>query len=313
MPEGRPVVVAVVGATATGKTALAEALARELGGEVVCADSRQVFRELEIGTGKPTPGERAALPHHLFDAFALGERTSAGAWAQSAAAVCREVAARGHVPVLAGGSGLYVRSLQHGIAAEPPHDSALRARLGEVARTRGAMELHAQLAAVDPETAARLAPTDAQRVTRALEVWHASGRPLSWWQRERAGAPFDARWRTIELVLEPLALDRRIESRTRDMFEHGLIEETRALLDAGFGDALGSLKAVGYDEAMALIAGGIDRPTAEQLTSRRTRQLAKRQRTWFRHQIEATRLPADVDPAELLTLAFAIARRDSDP
>ena len=301
-------VVAIVGATATGKTALGEAIAEALAGEVVCADSRQVFRELEIGTGKPSASQRAALPHHLFDLLTLGERASAGLWTGAARAHCEAITARGRVPVLVGGSGLYIRTLQHGIAAEPPHDAALRASLAEEARVLGAPALHRRLADADPETAGRLDPADTQRVTRALEVWLTSGKPLSWWHRERPGEPLAALWSVIELTLDSEALADRIAARTRVMFDQGLEEETRALVDGGHAQALRALHAVGYDEALARIEGRIDRAEAEAETNRRTRQLARRQRTWFRHQIEAVRIDAMLPPPVLWERALAVAR-----
>lgn len=291
--SGRPLAIALVGATATGKTAVSEIVAEALGGEIVCADSRQIFRELEIGTGKPDPAARAAHPHHLFDLLALGQRASAGGYAARAAEVCEEIVARGRRPVLVGGSGLYLRALTEGLSASPPHDPARRARLVERAAREGAGTLHRELAAVDPETAARLAPRDAQRVTRALEVWEASGQTLSWWQARRDPPRFNATWRVLELVVEPAALVRRIEARARAMFDGGLLEETRALQAAGLEPALRALRAVGYDEALDHLDGRIGRSEAEARTTLRTRQLAKRQRTWFRHQIRAHRLAAD--------------------
>jgi len=301
-------VIAIVGATATGKTALGEAVARVVGGEIVCVDSRQLFGELELGTGKPTPAERRALPHHLFDLLSLGERASAGHWARAATALCHAIDARGRTPVLVGGSGLYLQSLQHGIAAEPPHDPALRASLTEEARTLGVPALHLRLAGVDPETAARLDPADIQRVTRALEVWLASGRPLSWWRRERPGVPLPATWNAIELTLGTASLAERIAVRTRAMFERGLAEEVSGLVRAGQADALRALHAVGYDEALAMIEGRMEGAAAQAETNRRTRQLAKRQRTWFRHQIDAVRLDAALALPELVEHTLAAGR-----
>ncbi len=288
--------VAIVGATATGKTSVAEWVADRLGGEVVCADSRQVFRELEIGTGKPTPEERARLPHHLFDALELGERASAGWFARAAAAVCAEITARGRVPVLVGGSGFYVRALMSGLSAEPPHDPAVRDRLREQADRLGVAALHARLTAVDPATAARLHPGDRQRVTRALEVYEASGRSLSEWHAEPASPELAADWAVAELRVTPAALDTRIAARTRMMFDGGLVEECAALVAAGRGAALRDLHAVGYDEALDLLGATIDREHAERRTNVRTRRLAKRQRTWFRHQLESTPVPVDGRP-----------------
>jgi len=285
-----PRVVAVVGATATGKTELGERLAQRLDAEVVCADSRQVYGELEIGTGKPTPAERAALPHHLFDALRLDQRASAGWYARTAAEACRAIAARGRLPILVGGSGLYLKALASGLSGAPPRVPELRVRLEAELAASGPEEMHRRLAERDPETAARLTPRDAQRITRALEVLEASGRPMSWWHAREPSPALEAGWRMFELDLEARALAERIERRTHEMFERGLVEETRGLTAAGLEPALGRLNAVGYDEALDLIAGRITRAEAERRTSARTRQLAKRQRTWFRHQVRAVRL-----------------------
>jgi tRNA dimethylallyltransferase len=301
-------VVAVVGATATGKTALGEALASSLGGEVVCADSRQVYRELETGTGKPTPAERAAHPHHLFDALALGARASAGWYGGTARETCAAIHARGSVPVLVGGSGLYIEAARSGLAPAPPVEAEVRARLQREAAALGIEELHARLRLDDPETAARLAPGDTQRVTRALEVLEATGRPLSWWLRQPSADGVAGEWRVIEITLAPRVLSGRIERRTRLMFAHGLVEETGALLEAGHGDALRALRAVGYDEAMDLLAGRMTQAEAEARTSLRTRQLAKRQRTWFRNRIEAVRIDGARGEDELREAALAAAR-----
>ncbi len=297
-------VVAIAGATATGKTDLAEALAAAIGGEIVCADARQVFRELEIGTGKPTPAQRAARPHHLFDAFALGERASAGAWARLAAERCEAALARGAVPVLVGGSGLYLAALQRGLHPVPPHDPAVRARLRAERDALGPETRHARLAAVDPAAAARLAPRDTQRVLRALEVAESTGRPLSWWHAREARPPLDAEWRVLEVTCPPRALAERIARRTRAMFAEGLVEETRALRERGLGPALAALRAIGYDEALALLDGALDVDAARARTDLRTRQLAKRQRTWFRHQLSSARLDAHaLAPADALRAA----------
>jgi tRNA dimethylallyltransferase len=306
---GPPRVIAIVGATATGKTDLGEALAGSLGGEVVCADSRQVFRELEVGTGKPTPAERAARPHHLFDALTLGARPSAGWYAQAAGAVCNTIHARGRTPVLVGGSGLWLRAARQGLSGEPPHDAQVRARLQDELQRVGPEALHERLALVDPVTAARLAPRDRQRITRALEVQEASGRPLSWWHQRQGEPAVRGEWRVFELTFAPEALDERIGRRTRWMFESGLVEETQTLLAAGQEAPLRALRAVGYDEALELLAGHLSRAEAEQRTNLRTRQLAKRQRTWFRHQMEAVRLDRQTsDPEGQLAAIHAALR-----
>lgn len=290
--------IAVVGATATGKTAVGEALAHALGGEVVCADSRQVYAELEIGTGKPTPSERAAIPHHLFEALHLGETPSAGWYASLALPVLAAIRERGRIPILVGGAGLYLQALREGLIAEPPKDPALRERLREAAGRDGTEALHRRLAEIDPETAARLHPNDGQRIVRALEVFEASGHPLSWWHARPPEGGDDQPWHVFELTVEANPLNRRIRERSEAMFAGGLIEETRALLERGRGDDLRALHAIGYDEALGVLADELSMTKAIKETSLRTRQLAKRQRTWFRHQIEAVRIDAsdgDVD------------------
>ncbi len=194
----RAQVLAIVGATAAGKTALGEALAEKLGGEVVCADSRQVYRELETGTGKPEPGERAARPHHLFESQSLASPAgdarapSAGWYATAARAICDAVHARGRLPVLVGGSGLYLAALQRGLSAAPAVPPEVRERVREALEAEGPEALHRRLARVDAATATRLRPRDRQRVTRALEVFEASGRPLSWWHAHPGPIPLEA-------------------------------------------------------------------------------------------------------------------------
>jgi len=288
----RRTIVALVGATATGKTALGETLAARLGGEVVCADARQVFRELEIGSGKPTPAERAALRHHLFDWLSLGERPSAGGWARAAAAACESCFARGTLPLLVGGSGLYVEALQRGLHPEPPRDAAVRERLQRDCDMSGVEALHARLAALDPDAARALKPRDRQRVLRALEVVEVSGHTLGWWREHAREAPLAAEWRAFQLVVESAALRARIAERTEAMWRAGLLEETRALVAAGKEEALRRLSAIGYDEALEVLAGRLTPEAAKQGMSLRTAQLAKRQRTWFRHQLSATALDA---------------------
>jgi len=303
-----PAVIAIVGATATGKTALAESVAAALDGEIVCADSRQVFRELELGTGKPTPAERAQRPHHLFEALGLGARANAGWYARAAGEACAAIRARGRRPVLVGGSGLYLRAARAGLAPAPPRSPRIRAALEARLARDGLDVLRRSLAASDPETAARLGRGDRQRVIRALEVLEASGRPLSWWHRAPHEAAVPGPWRTIELVLEPRAAGERIERRARWMFDAGLLEETEALRARGLEPALAVLRAIGYDESLACLAGAMTRDEAIARTALRTRQLAKRQRTWFRGERDAVRLDAALPEAALVARTLAVVR-----
>jgi tRNA dimethylallyltransferase len=297
--------VAIVGATATGKTAVGEALAARLGGAVVCADARQVYRELEIATGKPTPEERAARPHHLFDRWGLGGRATAGGWARAAAAVCERCFAARVPPVLVGGSGLYLGALRRGLHPEPPRDEAVREALAREWRASGPEAMHARLAALDPGAAAALRVRDRQRVLRALEIVTVGGRPLRWWRERPLEPPLEADWRTLELVAPPDVLAARIDARARAMWGAGLPGEVRAIVAAGRGEALRSLRAIGYDEALAVLEGALGEDAALSRMALRTRQLAKRQRTWFRHQLPSE--TAELEPGGAEALAERLA------
>ncbi len=282
-----------------------------LGAEIVCADSRQVFRELEIGTGKPTEAERSTLPHHLFDALQLGARASAGWYAEAAAQACRSILARGRLPLLVGGSGLYLRALQCGLSAAPPEEPEIRARLQGELEALGPEAMHQRLAQVDPASAARIGPRDRQRIVRGLEVFEASGRPLSGWNEVPATPAIEAEWRVVEVTMSPRALDGRIVRRTRAMLEGGLVEETRGLVARGLEGPLRRLNAVGYDESLDLLAGRLTPAETEARINLRTRQLAKRQRTWFRHQIEATRFEGAEELGEELVESASSALSNS--
>lgn len=312
--------VALVGCTATGKTAVAEHVAALLGGEVVCADSRQVFRELDVGTGKPDVSQRLIRPHHLFESLSVaayapprsegGEelpRATAGWYARAAREICAAIHARGRIPVLVGGSGLYLSAALRGLAPTPDVDPAVRVRLASDLAAAGAAEMHARLARLDPESARGIHAADAQRITRALEVIESTGRSIAWWRARPASSPIEGAWRTFQLIAEPDELRRRIAGRTHWMFESGLIEEARALSERGWAAALARLRAIGYDEALALLGGRIGRDQAEERTRQRTAQLAKRQRTWFRHQLPSE--PLDTHSASAEQLADAIVAR----
>ena len=292
------VVLVVAGATATGKTEVGEAVARHVRGEVICADARQVFAELDVGTGKPTLSERRALPHRLFEWRRLGEAVSAGAWAREAAACCEAAFESGRVPVLVGGSGLYLRALIEGLHREPARDPDVRAALERELEVLGVEALHARLQSVDPALAMLLPARDRQRILRALEVASATGRPLSAWHAEPRRPLLAADFRVVEMVANPGSLASRIHARTAHMFEAGLLEETRSILASGEGPALRALRAIGYDEARSLLEGALTLEAAIERTDARTRQLARRQRTWFRHQLTAVPLDTDSVPRD---------------
>jgi tRNA dimethylallyltransferase len=282
--------LALVGATGTGKTAVSLALAKATPGtEIVCCDSRQLFRGLDAATGKPTAAERASVPHHLFDELDPGEASetpSAGWYARQATPLLSQLLARGKTPLVVGGTGLYLKALYRGLAPipeiPPTVRDEVRARLAE----RGAEALHAELVALDPETAARLSPGDRQRVARAIEVARGTGRPLSAWLRERPVAPLGGpeRWRFVALHLPRAALYQRLEVRTRSFFEDGLLAETRAHLARGVSPDAPGLASLGYAQAVSHLAGRVSLDEAIALAQRQTRRYAKRQETWWRHE-----------------------------
>lgn len=297
-PARGRVVLVLAGATATGKTEVGEAVAKRVQGDVICADARQVFAELDVGTGKPTPTQRRSQPHHLFDWRRLGEPVSAGAWAREAASLCETLFASGRTPLLVGGSGLYLRALIEGLHGEPAHDLQVRAALEQELERLGVEAMHERLRAVDPAMAARLPVRDRQRILRALEVASATGRTLSQWHEAPRLPLLAAEFRVVEMVASPVSLSARIHARTREMFEAGLLAETRAILDSGAGPALRALRAIGYDEARLVLEGSLTLEAAVDRTQVRTRQLAKRQRTWFRHQLVSAPLDTDQVPRD---------------
>lgn len=278
----RPRVVAVVGPTAAGKTELAAHLARERGGEVISVDSRQVFRRLDIGTAKPSAEIRAAVPHHLLDVVEPDEPFDVATYRDLARAAENEIRGRGRPVFLCGGSGLYLKALTEGLCPAPPADAAVRAEIAREREERGLVALHDELGRVDPDAAARIAPRDGVRITRALEVSRLTGRPLSAWQRDHAfeDRPFEL----LVLVVSPSVedLDERIAKRTKQMWDEGLLEETRSVLAAGFSGDLAPLQAIGYREAQAVLRGELESAEAIERIRIETRRYAKRQRTWFR-------------------------------
>jgi tRNA dimethylallyltransferase len=273
-----------VGPTASGKSALALRLAEERGGEIVSCDSLQVYRGLDIGSAKPTAEERARVRHHLIDVRDPDESFSAADYARLAREALADIRARGRLPIVAGGTGLYLRALLLGLFEGPSRDEALRARLESMAARFGDARLHRVLRRVDPSAAARIHPTDRLRIVRGLEVYRATGRPMS--EQQRAGAePLRGfRVRVAGLLPPREELRLRVEARTREMFERGLVDEVRRLRAAGYPADLRPLRAIGYRQALAVLDGRLSEGEARRSIETETLQYAKRQRTWFRHQ-----------------------------
>ena len=273
----------VAGPTASGKSALALALARNLGGAIINADSMQTYRELRVLTARPTPDDEAAAPHVLYGVRPAAEPGSVAWWRTAALAAMDEAHAQGRVPILCGGSGMYFEALVHGLAEIPDPGAAARAEARGLLAEIGPPALHARLAVADPATAARLLPSDSQRLARAWEVWRGTGRGLAAWQADPAlpAAP----WDFFAVQLDPPRDELRaaIETRFDAMLDAGAIEEVRRLLALGLDPALPAMRAHGVPELATFLAGDRSLDAARLRACQVTAQYTKRQATWFRH------------------------------
>ena len=274
-----------MGPTASGKSELAVAVARRLDGEVVSLDSRQVYRGMDVGTAKLPPEERGGVPHHGLDLVDPDEAYSAGRFARDARRWIAEISGRGRVPVLAGGTGFFLRALTTPIFREPSLDPARRAALRGWLRARDRDELARWARALDPERAGLAAEGGPQRLQRTLEVALLSGRPLSWWHRHAPAEEEPVPGLIVRLELPRSELDRRIDARVDAMLAAGLEREVRGLLAAGYRADAPGMTGVGYRETVAWLAGEIDRAEAAERIRRATRAYARRQATWFRNQL----------------------------
>jgi tRNA dimethylallyltransferase len=284
-----------VGPTGVGKTALALALADYLPLEVVSADSRTVYRGMDIGTAKPTLEERRRVPHHVLDVVEPDEAYSLVVYQQQALAAIAQIAGRGRLPLLVGGAGLYVSAVCDGLAIpEVPRDDVLRQRLEERARVEGFAALQIELARVDPESAARIDPKNVRRVIRALEVAYATGRPFSAWQKP-VTPPVESV--LIGLRLERQTLYERIDRRIDAWVSGGFVDEVRSLLERGYSPALPSMSGIGYRQIAQFVLGQIPLEEAVAHFKQATHQYAKRQMTWFRRDGRIQWLDATVATA----------------
>ena len=288
----------LAGPTAVGKSELALSLARRLGGEIISADSMQVYRGMDIGTAKPTPAERALVPHHLIDLVYPDEPFSAARYAEKFAKAAAGVAGRGRLPIVVGGTGLYIRAaVRPFLFPDAGARPGLRAELARLAAEIGPQALHLRLAAVDPEAAERIHPNDLRRIIRALEVYEATGRPISAWQRLFARRqPYETVF--VCLTRERGELYRRIEARTERMIAAGFVEEVKSLLAAGYGRELPSMQGLGYRELCSYLHGECSLAEAVERIKKRTRHYAKRQLTWFRREPVSLWLDLTISSAE---------------
>jgi tRNA dimethylallyltransferase len=307
-----PLLVAIVGPTGSGKTALSLLIAERFGGEIVNCDSVAVYREFEIGTAKPSHEERARAPHHLIDIVGPTELFTAGEYSRQAREVLTAIKERGRLPIVVGGTGLYLRALLEGLAPGPERSEELRERLRTIVARKGAEHLHKLLGRLDPESAERIHANDVPKVIRAVEVCLAARQPLTEvWKQGRD--PLTG-FRILRIGLDPErnALYTRINHRAESMFDAGLIEETRAIYEK-YGDAARPLTSLGYKQALQFIRGEINRKLAVWAAQQSHRNYAKRQMTWFRREPGVHWLRGFGDEANVLAEALRLVGREVSP
>jgi len=302
-----PLVVAV-GPTASGKTALALKLAEQFEGEIVSCDAVAVYRGLDVGSAKATAAERARVRHHAIDILDADEASTAGDYARAARAALAEIKARGRLPIVTGGTGLYLRALLEGLAPAPPRDEELRERLRERAARRGSESLHRLLRRVDPAAAAAIHPNDVPKMIRSVEVTLAARRPQS--EQWQAGRDRLQGFRALQMGLNPprVALYERINERAARMFDEGLLEETAAARER-YGDACRALGSLGYTQAAAMLRGEMTRAEAIAAAQQGHRNYAKRQMTWFRRDKQIEWLAGFGDDADVQARAAERVKR----
>jgi tRNA dimethylallyltransferase len=302
-----PLLVAILGPTGSGKNALSIALAERFGGEIVNCDSVAVYRDFVIGTAKPTIQERARAPHHLFDAVDPTAYMTAGEYARQARAVLKEIYSRGTVPIVVGGTGLYLRALLDGLFAGPERSEELRERLRERAAQKGSQHLHRILKRRDEQAAGRIHPNDTPKLIRAIEVCLASRRPMSE-QWEEGREPLRG-FRIVRIGLDPKRseLYARINQRVVRMFEQGLIDETNALLSK-YGESARPLSSIGYSQVLQLLKGQLAQPDTVIAVQQAHRNYAKRQMTWFRREPEVSWISGFGDTPDVQARAAELVR-----
>lgn len=279
---GPPLLVVITGPTAVGKTDVGIEVALALNGEVVSADSMMVYRGMDIGTAKPSLAERRGVPHHLIDVADPDEHFTVARYQELASAAIKDIQGRSRLPLLVGGTGLYIRAVIDRYRFPVQCDPDLRSRLQDEARLFGSPHLHGRLAAVDPATAARLHPNDQRRIIRALEVFIQTGTPLSRFLEHGCRREPQYRLAMFGLSMPRVLLYRRIEKRVDELVQAGLVEEVRGLLAQGYGPELVAMKGLGYKEMVGYLRGNTTLEEAVNILKRNTRRFAKRQFTWFR-------------------------------
>jgi tRNA dimethylallyltransferase len=303
-PSKGLVAIAFLGPTASGKSDLAMAWAQRFDCEILCCDSMQVYKGLDIGTGKPTAQDRARTPHHLLDVVTPDQEFHAGAWARQARVLIGEVLSRGRLPLVVGGTGLYFRALTQGLFDAPPADPAIRARHKTEADQQGVPVLHARLATIDPEAAARISPNDLVRTSRALELWEQTGEPITaLWKRAQPTQPIRAFRVLYDRDMDDLR--RRIDRRVDAMMAAGFLEEVKGLRARGFAQSR-AMAGLGYKELSQHLDGHIDLAACVTEIKKSTAYYARRQRTWFRKDAPEVRVfdGVDLDAMALMVEAW---------
>jgi len=298
--------LAILGPTASGKSALALSIAEQAAGEIVACDSQQVYTGMDVGTAKPTADERRRVPHHALDLCRPDETFHAARWAAVARAAIQDIAGRGRLPIVVGGTGLYYRALTAGLFDAPPPDPALRARHRALADREGVEALRARLLQVDPESAAAIGPRDVVRISRALEIHEQTGQTIGALRRQ-AAAPRDLA--PVAVLLDPPldVLRARIEARVREMLAAGFLDEVRRLRAAGYGTGSRPMLALGYQQLADVLDGTRTLDEAVTEIARATLAYARRQRTWFKKEAIAARFAAPPSAAVVLDLWAAAA------
>jgi tRNA dimethylallyltransferase len=299
-----PLLIVVLGPTAGGKTALSLALAERFHGEIVNCDSVAMVREFEIGTAKPTAAERARAPHHLFDFVDPPSYITAGEYARLAREKLEQIKSRGNLPIVVGGTGLYLRALIEGLFPGPQRSEELRERLRQRVEIKGPAYLHRVLSRLDRDAAARIHPNDVPKLIRAIEVCLASREQMSEMWKQGRDPLIGFRILRIGLNPDRAVLYDRINLRAQKMFDSGLVEETRGLLEK-YGDSIWALSSLGYKQAVQLIRGEVDRQTAALAAQQAHRNYAKRQMTWFRREPDVSWLAGFGDDPEIQQKAIA--------
>ncbi|MBI2061599.1 MAG: tRNA (adenosine(37)-N6)-dimethylallyltransferase MiaA [Nitrospirae bacterium] len=288
-----PRIIVVTGPTATGKTAIAHRLALDLDGELVNADSVQIYRHVNVGTGKPSSGLRSERSYHLLDIRNPDEPFDAQQFRRLAAEAIRSILDRGHSAIVVGGTGFYIRSLLYGLFEGAGRDPEIRARLESRLKAEGSASLYAELRVADPATAGKLHPNDSQRLVRALEVWLSTGRPISAWREDHRFAehPFDPRLFVLQVPREELR--KRIDRRVEHMLSEGWVEEVQELLNRGYDERCRPLHSIGYAQLLRVCRGDLSLEEAVSLIQKETSEFARRQTTWYRKEKGANWISPD--------------------